>query len=208
MPPRHHTPEHPFPSTFRHVIASQSRIGWKQLLYGRFTTEWIYLHEITCTSQDTKHRDGERWLTELIILIWTHLHKRWLHRNSFAHDKTTVTQTEDAQRQEITTLYSNQSSYHRSCQPVFATPLQNLLKQAGQAISSWLDHNLPFLRRNRITPTQSSDTISQNSNCQHRTSSDENNENSKTPSPSTLTQIGPRSERVSSPHTIPNTPRC
>ena len=53
--------EHPFSSTFRHVIASQSQIGWKQLLYGRFTTEWIYLHEITCTSQDTKHRDGERW---------------------------------------------------------------------------------------------------------------------------------------------------
>ena len=96
------------------------------------------------------------------------------------------------------------------CKPVFLIPLQHLLQQSQQAIALWLDHNLPFLRRHHITPSPPPTILSPptDSSTHHRTSSDEINENTKTPPPSTLTPIRPRSERVSSPHAVPNDPSC
>ena len=77
-----------FPKHFRHVIQQQSTIGWKHLLYGRFATEWIFIHESVRNRQNNKRNDGEKWLIGLIVLIWTHQHKRWLLRNKHTHDNT------------------------------------------------------------------------------------------------------------------------
>ena len=195
---------------FKHVIQQQSRIGWKQMLYGRFSTKWIYLFEIHNTSTQKKYKDGERWLTELILIIWTNLRYRWNLRNNIVHDETKSTSARArAQQLEISHLYANQHQFSSQCQPLFKTPLSHLLQKPRQTISSWLDHNLPFLWRNRITPSMSQRSLTSNtSQTQHRFNSCENNENSKPPPTTTLTPIRLRSERVSSPQAIPNDTSC
>ena len=202
-----------YPPIFKHLLQRQKQIGWKHLLYGRFTTEWIYIHESTANSTNSKHNDGERWLIELIIIIWTNLRDRWKQRNDVCHDDSaTPTASAQAQNAEIADIYANQHHFNANCAPLFRTPLQHLLSRPRATIASWLDHNLPFLRRNRITPSPPSQQ------CPHSRSTNpptkptpsnnkENNENTNFSKNPSLTPIRLRSERVSSPRAVPSVTR-
>ncbi len=202
-----------YPHPFKYLIRCQHHIGWKHLFYGRFATEWIYLHELTANPAEPKHKDGERWLTELIVIIWTHLRLRWLKRNDLNHDDSdTPTATAQAHEAEIKDLYANKHNFNANCSPIFRTPLQTLLNKPRTTIASWIDHNLPFLRRNRITPTPPPPCQSQRPASTSTSRSDvstelKTNENTKISSNTTLTPIRLRSERVSSPRAVPSVNR-
>ena len=43
------SPTH-YPKIYHFLIKSQHKIGWNQLIYGRFATEWIYIHKAQTTS--------------------------------------------------------------------------------------------------------------------------------------------------------------
>ena len=203
------------------MIKYQSTIGWKHLLYGRFSTEWIYLHESVLNRQNKKRNDGEKWLIGLIVLIWTHQHKRWSLRNKCTHDTTEgPSPNETAVTAQIRSLYLHRHRYLPTCQHAFTTPLPTLLQSSSRAQSAWLDNNLPALRAHLITPTPptpqerrslsvlSPNTPALNNNTPNSTVPRKNNENSNISNIQTLTPIRPRSERVSSPRAVPNDTYC
>ena len=42
--------------TYKHLIKQQTQIGWIQLLYGQFSTEWVRLHETITMGTKPHHK--------------------------------------------------------------------------------------------------------------------------------------------------------
>jgi hypothetical protein len=64
-------PTHRFPHHWHKLITSQSNIGWKQLLLGRFSTKWTvfqcqHLQRNHLTLSDFNH--GPIWLSKIVII--------------------------------------------------------------------------------------------------------------------------------------------
>jgi hypothetical protein len=81
-------PTHHFPHHWHELITSQSNIGWKQLLLGRFSTKWTAFHrqhlqQNHLTLSDFNH--GPIWLSKIVTIIWTHCHQLWESRNKDKH---------------------------------------------------------------------------------------------------------------------------
>jgi hypothetical protein len=77
-------PTHQYPPDWQELINSQSQIGWKQLLLGRFSVKWLeyqaqhlQINKIPFTNSN----HGPLWLNTLIIRIWNHCYGLWESRN-------------------------------------------------------------------------------------------------------------------------------
>jgi hypothetical protein len=70
-------PTHQYPPDWQELIDGQSRIGWKQLLLGRFSVKWQEYQEQHLRINKkpfTNSNHGPLWLSNLIIRIWNHCH--------------------------------------------------------------------------------------------------------------------------------------
>jgi hypothetical protein len=83
-----------YPPDWHELIDSQSQIGWKQLLLGRFSVKWLEyqaqhlrINKIPFTNFD----HGIVWLSTLIIKIWNHCYTLWEFRNKDKHGHDTET---------------------------------------------------------------------------------------------------------------------
>jgi hypothetical protein len=78
------------------LIASQSAIGWGQLLYGRFSKHWNlvqynYLRARGRKIDVTSH--GPAWLMKFVHTIWHHVQEEWDSRNKSRHGDTAEEQS-------------------------------------------------------------------------------------------------------------------
>ena len=69
------------PSYYQH----QNSLGWKQILYGRYSTQWV-----SAMHQQTPPINGQHFLTKVIVLTWTQIAALWSLRNRHQHPPTTV----------------------------------------------------------------------------------------------------------------------
>jgi hypothetical protein len=89
---------HEFDPGLHRLIQQQSRIGWRQIFHGRFSKEWVrlqdsYYHRSIIqkeSSQDTIST-GERWLTNLILVVWDKRYTLWKQRNQELHGRDLAT---------------------------------------------------------------------------------------------------------------------
>jgi hypothetical protein len=92
-------PTHQYPPDWQELIDSQSQIGWKQLLLGRFSVKWLEYqaqHLRINNIPFTNFNHGPLWLSTLIIRIWNHCYALWESRNKDKHGHDTETETERA----------------------------------------------------------------------------------------------------------------
>jgi hypothetical protein len=81
-------PTHQYPPDWQELINSQSQIGWKQLLLGRFSMKWLEYqeqHHRINKKPFTNSNHGPLWLNTLIIRIWNHCYVLWESRNKDKH---------------------------------------------------------------------------------------------------------------------------
>jgi hypothetical protein len=81
-------PPAPTAPRFASLVIQQTSIGWSQLIFGRWSSEWTaqqlhYLTQqgITLTSQN----HGPNWVRSMVHIIWSHCHDEWLTRNNALH---------------------------------------------------------------------------------------------------------------------------
>jgi hypothetical protein len=95
--------DEPFPherynETLQVLTRSQERIGWNQLLYGRWSQEWCE-QQLNYLQRHNIDRSplhcGPTWASLTIRLIWEHCHEEWKVRNQARHG------LDDIHRQEI-----------------------------------------------------------------------------------------------------------
>ena len=105
------------------LIIQQSKLGWHQLLLGRFSCEWARIQD----KQYWQHQDelqhskmsGQSWQVKLIQRIWEKWFDLWKLRNQAQHGHDDKTRHEAEQRDISRTLadiYNNRHLYETSVQ--------------------------------------------------------------------------------------------
>ncbi len=76
-----------FPQLYNALIRNQSKIGWDQILLGRFVLEWRELQDdFLCTYRNKKKQHtGLTWVTGVTQIIWRHVYQQWEKRNKAQH---------------------------------------------------------------------------------------------------------------------------
>jgi hypothetical protein len=113
-------PTHCFPHHWQELITSQANIGWKQLLLGRFSTNWTAFHlrhlqQNHLTITDFNH--GTIWLSKMITIIWNHCHNLWESRKNDTHGDDSETQKKillEQVQQRMAVMYPLKSRCHSS----------------------------------------------------------------------------------------------
>jgi hypothetical protein len=78
------------PEDIQHLALEQERIGWHQLLFGKFVKEWRTVQEAYLAATKTPlkiHNHGVRWTCHLIHAIWREVRQLWDIRNEARHGK-------------------------------------------------------------------------------------------------------------------------
>ena len=65
------------------IIEQQTKVGWKNFLYGRVVPAWQ--HEHTKLVPSKNGYKSKRWLTQLIRKLWNVAWDLWEHRNGITH---------------------------------------------------------------------------------------------------------------------------
>jgi hypothetical protein len=96
-------PVSPFPQ-YDSLVASQSSIGWNQMIFGRWSIRWTK-HQYVYLQQNniplTQHNHGPGWSSRIITLIWNHCYDAWITRNQALHGH-------DQQTRQIARLHQAQ----------------------------------------------------------------------------------------------------
>jgi hypothetical protein len=73
---------------FKSTIHKQQKIGWEQLLKGRFSIKWgeLYNHNIENDKQKITLKDAEQWGKKIILIIWKFVADMWRIRNEKEHN--------------------------------------------------------------------------------------------------------------------------
>ncbi len=61
-----------YPQAFHPIHHRQQKLGWKQMFYGRFLTQWTHLLHVT-----QPDLDPTKCITKTIIIVWQCLLKVW-----------------------------------------------------------------------------------------------------------------------------------
>ena len=135
-----------FPKHLHDLITLQTRAGWNQLYFGRFTIEWINQQEDYSLSQGHKDR-SEEWLTGLIIIIFKRMHERWKLRCTTAHEDNPnhESQRHTQLKNEITQLFDLKHLMPPHTHHIFSPPLQTLLLQPIPSLQTWIECNKSFI---------------------------------------------------------------
>jgi hypothetical protein len=87
------------------LVDSQNRIGWAQIIGGRFSVEWSRLQEMHIDEEklDGRYFSGCTWTSKVTKHIWRALHDLWKVRNTALHGET-FTENEATRRSRIEPL--------------------------------------------------------------------------------------------------------
>ena len=123
------------------LIESQSKIGWDQLLQGRFSNEW-------------DKTAGSEWTKSIISIIFQYMIQSWDQRN---HDRHRTTKVMDTRRytvkREIERLYRLQSLIQPRDQELYAIPLQDQLQKPTHILEEWCNLYRETIRKSIIHAT-------------------------------------------------------
>ena len=132
------------------LVTSQAEIGWDQLVFGRWSSQWRQLQYDYLQQQriaPTLQNHGIGWTTKIITIIWTHFHAEWKTRNSALHgfDQTTRQQARLKQAQyKVRALYQLKSKCCRLAQTTWFHPSPEVHFQHSQQpiqLENWLSLN-------------------------------------------------------------------
>jgi hypothetical protein len=127
---------------FRALVNSQNKIGWHQLLKGRFSKQWTQIqdqHPLDDTDIDNEKQSGDRWLKLTLHHIWTHLWTVWLKRNDDLHGR--QNDEKEGKRIEqlrfrVLALCSKRDLLLACDKPIFDMPIDERMKLKSGELST------------------------------------------------------------------------
>jgi hypothetical protein len=158
-----------YPALYQHLIINQTSVGWNQLLYGRFVTDWIALQEefLKSCPRRKKKQSGSTWVSGIVSIIWKNIYSEWENRNKarHGHDKTTkeTALIEQAQR-ETAELYAIREELPQEHRDVFYETLEEHFEQEQSSIGlrQWINTWGSYLLRLHKELTKNNETNSNN----------------------------------------------
>ena len=148
-------PDREIPRAHRTLFRQQAAIGWDQLLYGRWSTQWISIQHqylLDHKIEVTRFNDGSAWLTGIIKIIWNFLHSAWELRNKDRHGAELDIQLQirmEKARRQIRVLYRLRRYCHLESQRdwFYANAQQHFQREThlGQ-LEDWIVTYEPMIR--------------------------------------------------------------
>jgi hypothetical protein len=124
---------------FRALVNSQNKIGWHQLLKGRFSKQWTQIqdqHLLDDIDIDNEKQSGDRWLKLTLHHTWTHLWKVWINRNDDRHGG--ENDEKEQLRFRVLALYSKRDLLLTCDKPIFDMPIDERIKLKSGELSTWV----------------------------------------------------------------------
>ena len=122
----------------------QQRLGWNQLLCGRWTTQWIKYYEAS-----SNRTDGEKWAATTLFKLWQAVINKWHRRNEAEHNETPL--TTNCITQELNSAI--QSTYNESInldhidRLFFEQPVEEILMLNNKRKKKWITRAQKFLNQ-------------------------------------------------------------
>ncbi len=133
-----------YPDRYATLIQNQNKIGWRQLLCGRITNEFVRHHDNYASLNKGTKLDGEQWATCVVKILWEAVLNIWHHRNEFVHEHA---KQSDAHRQviqdEVRRIYQLAPHIDPDDRQALSTPEEKVLAYKNKSMEDWV---------NRITP--------------------------------------------------------
>jgi len=153
-----------YPQTLQPLIASQNAIGWDQFFKGRLSSLWRKTHlkhlkEIGCSI--TSYNSGIGWTSNLIRIVFRHVHGVWKQRNIDKHGETLAQQLEKKRllcASEIATYYDSRDNSELADDfpnHVFYSSFQEHMHRepSYQELDNWLGTYKPLILQSKANKT-------------------------------------------------------
>ena len=135
---------------FAAALREQESIGWRSMLQGYWAPGWTtayrdtYVTPIEESSKDRSKRltGMERWQTQLIQSIWTHMISLWKLRNDERHGRDKETRElarHTVLTNELRLLYLHRNKYPQEVQAILKNSFDDHCKDKASKIDDWLN---------------------------------------------------------------------
>jgi hypothetical protein len=145
------TPTPPRDPQLKQLFYHQRKIGWKQLMYGRFSTKWAAAFETLYTKNHHQPSpSGKTWVTQVIRTTWRHLLEMWKARCEDEHGKTTE-EKYSAKRTilliKVRSIYESANQIpNRTRHQIMQQQEQDICQKKNQQIEQWVALVLPIVQ--------------------------------------------------------------
>jgi hypothetical protein len=138
-----HEPPDDAPITTYTLFQLQANIGWDQIIYGRWSKQWIQTYDIT-----TKSDRGLQWASALLLDIWKALIHKWKRRCTTAHldSPTNVETATTAINSQIDTMYETIDKLDSVDKKLLSRPIEDVKKLPLKQKKAWVRRTQPHLQ--------------------------------------------------------------
>lgn len=136
------------PDRHKLLFHAQSEIGWNQLWQGRWSIQWVHLHD-EMKKLNNWRTNGEQYMTHAIKMMWTHMHQIWIQRNQHQHGIDTSSQDLQARRRlspQVQAIYNKASTLDAQDRTHFETPIATILELPARQLETWVFKHHKFLK--------------------------------------------------------------
>jgi len=131
----------------------QQQIGWKQIIYGRYSQQWIE----TINQQDPPI-NGHQLITKVIYLTWQQITAQWKVRNSHMHPATAHEADRSRLRATVQQILYEAQQHPHLAEMIEHINIDNLMARPTKQIQQFItrshdhirDHNQAEAKRARL----------------------------------------------------------
>jgi hypothetical protein len=141
---------HDIPPFYKPLVQAQDHLGWQQLWYGRFPTEWDWYQRKYTKDKSAYDNDptGEpKWIRATILTIWNHCYQRWIERCDTQHSDTANTFKREQLLQQITALYATKERILQQDQYIFQITPEEWTEKTAHQMEEWIKKHKPVIKQ-------------------------------------------------------------
>jgi hypothetical protein len=134
------------PPAYHQLFKSQSAIGWNQIVNGRFSTDWITIHDQNPATRST----GETWLIITIKALFQSVIRIWKARCNMNHGIDTESKRAQALlrlQPIVQQLYEQKNKLELPDQRIFSKSIDSLLEAPASIIENWIYKAKPLVKQ-------------------------------------------------------------
>jgi hypothetical protein len=135
------------PPAYDKLFEKQRKIGWDQVLKGRWSEEWIVLYDKTNKNSSAT---GRATMNQLTSRLWTGVHGIWKQRCQEQHGTDSEQFRVNALSRltpRVEALYQSQELLDSIDRRVLDKPIETILALPIHNIAQWLYKFTPFIKR-------------------------------------------------------------
>lgn len=137
------------PTELTSVALAQQSIGWKHILKGRLSKEWITYMGNSIGSDATKTKNAITWATDIIKTIFNQCLALWKMRNEERHGHDYKLRREAEQNQavrEMEQLYELKGQIQPEDEWIFNIPIEQQKTKTAYVLQAFLSNYTPLVQ--------------------------------------------------------------